>query len=379
MKKTQTDNSVAYYIEDANIYTMWKLAQPELYAPKHFYLSSISPIRSGTEQVLPLIKRHFDAAGAELKNIGIYYGTESKRYPPKDEDLAKLSKDKQALVLKAFKVLNEGKGGLADVDALELAYYGVSGEIYFLPRIDEQMSKAIFAYIDKYIELFLNRELYVYDRNYWIFEKQKEYLVEKLRKARSLEKFGSNFIVSEQISLKSNKFSNQEFLFIHTLYTLQKLGYIKVIRLWHVSDTSSYEDVFTYNANIIALDPFIEEINSNYRKDNPALVFEKYDDKKTTIYFAGKVIEISKKNKESDAVALIRVLVKELDKDKERYWYEDEVAEFTGNDPDDIKGKHKYYYAARNINDAVQIATGVDDFIDATTKKYRINPKYLKI
>ena len=55
-----------------------------------------------------------------------------------------------------------------------------------------------------------------------------------------------------------------------------------------------------------------------------------------------------------------------------------EILEDWGLTKDDRQraSKNKVYYAKSKINDEVDRITGIDDFIEGSTMKFRINPRY---
>lgn len=101
------------------------------------------------------------------------------------------------------------------------------------------------------------------------------------------------------------------------------------------------------------------------------IVFQNFEN--GTLYFAGKEITISKTNKETYQTQLLNTLLKEW-----RYWFKDEIMEDWGYRDGDETSKNKAYFAARKINELVKMETGIDDFIDHNTDKFRINLKYMK-
>lgn len=190
----------------------------------------------------------------------------------------------------------------------------------------------------------------------------------------AFEKYGRNFIVSNY-GVLNPFYHNTNSLFIHTIYALEFLWYIKVLSVSFDYDRSNGTQ---YNINIIPEESFKNLVYEDYRKENPKTVIEKYDEQKCILSFAGKKIAISKTGKETDATLLLATLIKCTTED---YLFNDEILEeWWYNDEDQKKiPKNKTYHAGQAINKTMQINAGIDDFLDITTAKIRINPKYRQI
>ena len=115
---------------------------------------------------------------------------------------------------------------------------------------------------------------------------------------------------------------------------------------------------------------------ASIRNGSPLLYFEKMDRAKGILYFAGTEVVISKGGKETFAIQLLDALQKSLG----QFLFEDEILTDWGYTDDEQKQlpKNRVYHAALKANEEVQKATRVTDFIEHTTDKFRINPKYLK-
>lgn len=107
-------------------------------------------------------------------------------------------------------------------------------------------------------------------------------------------------------------------------------------------------------------------------------VFEKFDAKKGILKFAGQEIELAKKGRETDAVLLMKTILKAKNND---WKHNDEILSDWGYNDEDQKSisKNKVYFAGRQINNAIARKTQISDFVDCNTSKARINPKYKKV
>ncbi len=137
------------------------------------------------------------------------------------------------------------------------------------------------------------------------------------------------------------------------------------------------ESDFKAGASVLIYPGFrLEEFVS--KDPQPKKVYEGFDAERGMLRFAGKDILLSKKiGKENNPVRLIAT----LSKDRDRWWYFDEVLEdWEGANWEQRKervAEHIFYDAATTVNAEVAKQTSVPDFLEFTTTKFRINPAYL--
>lgn len=224
--------------------------------------------------------------------------------------------------------------------------------------------------IGKYLSKYINNDLKITDKSFQLFENQKKHLIKFIVEKQFMEKYGKNFVIEYSSSLQS---IYQDFLFVHTLFALEILGYLELKGFWYRKVMAGAD----YSANVVVTDLLIDEINREYRKQNPETLLTNFDADLGIITFMGKEIELSKKGKETDAMSLMGTLYKTEDSS---YVHNDEIFEDWGYSLSDAKGasKNKIYFAGQKINTAVQLVTGIEDFIEFNTTKARINPKYRK-
>lgn len=98
-----------------------------------------------------------------------------------------------------------------------------------------------------------------------------------------------------------------------------------------------------------------------------------FDDRDSTLLFAGEKITISKRA-QSDPHDLLRTIFK----DKQRIWNTDEVLDDWKFDTENKAPKNKVYQAGKAVNRIVASYTKINDFLDVTTKTVSINKKYLR-
>ncbi len=224
--------------------------------------------------------------------------------------------------------------------------------------------------IGKYLSRYINNELEIIDKSFLRFENQKKHFIKFIAENQFIEKYGKNFVIEYTSELL---YTNQDFLFVHTLFALEILGYIELKGFWFRKVMVDAD----YFANVTVTDLLIEEINQEYRKQNPETTLTNFSADLGVITLMGKEIELSKKGKETDAMSLMGTLYKTEDSS---YVHNDEIFEDWGYSLSDAKGasKNKIYFAGQKINTAVQLVTGIEDFIEFNTTKARINPKYRK-
>ncbi len=368
-----------YFLEDSNLYTLWVYSNPKFYPAEYFGVRAIAPSKTVyISKVFSFLAEQLEAAGVPFDSFNSYHGIDYKEMgmPPTQKDLTDYSAKERQKILDACKKFKAHDLTLKEINILEPLYGDIYEHLYLQPELNQTHTKKLNDHIAKYIDQFINNELFVYDRNYFAFEKQKQCFIKKVKEMNALENYGKNFIISESVPEDSKERAERGFLFIHTLLALQRLGYIEVLRLWYTSGGLLVDHV--YNASIVVAKSFIDEIYSSYRKENPSNVIESFDAKRGTLRFAGREIELAKKGKETDAVLLLKTLLKA---DIDEWVHEDEILGDWGYNDDDRKDlpKNKVYFAGQKVNTAVELKTSISDFLECSTTKARINPKYRKI
>lgn len=272
-------------------------------------------------------------------------------------------------IIKSFNRFKKKTYGLIDIINLDDYIEYLEHKFYLDLDFNKEERAKIENYLDTYIDEYINHELLVVTTSYFIFEKQKEWFIKKIQEMKAIENFGVNFIMS-----KKSRW-DQEVLFFHTLYALEKLGYVDVISIYYTSSILDKTDK-TYCANIIVNETFIKEINQEFQKTNPKKYIEKFDSNTGILTFWGKKIELSKNGKETDPVLLMKTLMK---KEEWEWVHNDEIFEDWGIREDEQVSKNKIYFALQKINTTMGLVAQIDDFIEWWTKKARINPKYRKV
>lgn len=311
-----------------------------------------------------------------------------------DDDIESIKKEvnkkpqkEQDKLNKIIKKIKSGKEiNIEEVADISWVWVKVYERMKFYPVEDNTLTElkdVITLEINKYLDNFINNKLTIAKKNYYKFETQKRVLIRLIEEGKKISLYGNNFIISEQIDKDGVIETRPDFCLVQTVYALQKLGYLQVIDVWEDVKNpinSSYSDNFirSISVNIVLAETFINEINSNYKKENPQNIFEAFDEKRGILKFAGQEIELAKKGKETDAVLLLSTLLKEETTD---WKHNDEILADWGYHDEDRKEipRNKVYFAGQKINNAVELKTKIADFIECNTSKARINPKYRKI
>lgn len=382
--KSKKDNGeYLFYMGEEMFFAVWKFSFPGLSTfdeRDYMDFSRLSPL-SGyqTEKVFGFIKTHIEKKSLTFPKLYLYSDADPKEQlylPPSQETLNAYPEGEREKILKCADNILKNKITLKDIEVLLPVSSSFINFLYFYTDIDQKTRLGLKETLDGYIVQFLNNQLFVVKKNYLVFEKQKQVFFEKIKNSNSINRYGTNFVISH--TTKYAQKESLEFLFVQTLYALQYLGYLKVLDVWY--DKNSLESTTTYSANIILEDKLIDELNEGYKTENPKTHFERLDEKRGLLHFAGKQIAISKNGKETYPLQLLQTLAKDITKTPDRYWFEDEILEDWGYSDEEAKTlpKNRVYFASVKVNEIIQRAIQIDDFIEHTTEKFRINPKYLK-
>ncbi len=175
------------------------------------------------------------------------------------EALKKPEKEKEKL-LKIIENIEAGKKiKLTDIGAISWVWYEIYGRIRFTPseyKIPEKMETILRMEMNKYLDNFINNKLAITKKNYYKFERQKQILINIIDEDKKIALYGNNFIIKEKIDNACVLERIPDFCIIHTVYALQKLGYLKVINVWeelkYPKNSYSSEEPSRYvNANLI--------------------------------------------------------------------------------------------------------------------------------
>ncbi len=310
--------------------------------------------------------------------IGSYANGKDAKEPgkPTKEDLDAISE----------KIKNGKPIKFSETGMLSWAWFEVYDSTHFLPhqyKISDETKSEVKKNIDAYLENLINGKLSIAKDNYYKFNILKEAFIQMIERKGVLKLFGKNFVIKEELNNEGNLKSDPNFCIVQTAYALQHLGYLTVNNIWKDDEykeqySSSSNIRYFISINVTIEDSFISEINDRYKKANPKNVIEQFGKPKGILKFAGEEITFSLKGKETDASLLMNTLYKKDDTD---WMYNDEIFEdWKFNQADILKSpKNKIYFAAKKINEKVAMKTKIEDFIEFTTEKARINPRYNKV
>lgn len=345
----------------------------------------LSDLKIGDEEMGTIYNRI--NLGSQIANLKVLikrgYDFDNQILKAKEEIQTKPEDEKKKLT-KIIGKIEKGKNiEINEVSAISWVWYEIYNHIRFTPseyKIPE-IEKVFKMEIDKYLDNFINDKLSIIRHNYYKFENQKKVLIKLIEDDKKIKLYGNNFIIKEKITKECFVAKAPEFAIIQTVYALEKLGYLDVVDVW---EDIEYKNDFAYdekdkiryiNVNLILKQPFIDELNENFREDNPKAYFEKYDSDKKVLKIAGKSISLAKKGKETDSIKLLETLLKDTNKN----WWNDEILEDWGYRTDEDTTKNKTYHAGKGLNKKIKDVAGIEDFIEHTTTEFKINPRYLKV
>lgn len=353
---------------------------------------SLKDLALGSEEIANIFNRIFMSAQLLEVHLGIEHGYkfDEQLEEAKEEASKKPEKEKKELLAIIRKIKTNKKPKIDEIAKVSWIWYEIYDYIRFIPseyKIPEQIEAIFRTEMDKYLDALINDKLAISTRNYYKFETQKRALIKLIEDDKKIALYGNSFIIQEKIDTNGVSRKAPDFCLIQTVYALQKLGYLKVVNVWESRDyprdpfdPEKFDErktpVRLINMSVILEDILIDEINRQYKKQNPVNVFEKLDAKRGILRVAGKEVEISKGGKETYPLQLLSTLCNEPD----RYWFEDEILTDWGHSDEEQKRlpKNRVYQAALKVNDIVARATQLEDFLEHNTEKFRINPKYLK-
>lgn len=370
-----TDQEFYTYIE------FFEVAFKKRFTKDHSAEYNIYNFGIGEEDLYKVYSRLFNFL--QIRDFSVSVSTVHLKQEEIDKDLQKKhEKEREELQALLDKIKNGKSINFSDVGPLSWVWYNIYTAFSFLPhnyKISEKEMTAAQTAIDEYLDAFVNNKLATKDKNYYRFEMLVSCLINIIQKDRMIELYGNNFIIQRDITESGDIKSIPDFCLIQTVYALQKIGYLTVNRVWeerrYPDRDRSDNTIPTICANITVHDTFLQEINKEYKKENPKNTIESWDGKKGILKFAGEEIPLSPTGKETDAALLMNVL---LNAENDDWIFNDEIYQkWSFNDADKQKmPKNKAYAAARNLNNLVAIKTKVTDLIEYTTQKARINPKY---
>lgn len=325
--------------------------------------------------------------GSQIANLKVLikkgYDFDNQVLKAKEQIQNKPEDEKKKLTKILGKIEKSKNIEINEVSAISWVWYEIYNHIRFTPseyKIPE-IEKVFKMEIDKYLDNFINDKLSIIRHNYYKFENQKKVLIKLIEDDKKIKLYGNNFIIKEKITKECFVAKAPEFAIIQTVYALEKLGYLDVVDVWEDIEYKNdlvfdEKDRIRYiNVNLILKQPFIDELNENFREDNPKAYFEKYDSDKKVLKIAGKSISLAKKGKETDSIKLLETLLKDTDKT----WWNDEILEDWGYRTDEDTTKNKTYHAGKGLNKKIKDVAGIEDFIEHTTTEFKINPRYLKV
>lgn len=288
------------------------------------------------------------------------------------------------------KIENQEKITLNEVGIISWIWVEVYRHVEFSPadyKLTKKQKVEITQKIDSYLEMLRNDQLSIYKQNFYRFDIQKKMLIDLIEENDMITKYGNSFILREKVNQNMLYFKDHSFAPIQTAYALEDLGYLKVQNVWSTQrhkSTSRFNnndvEIYFLHLNIEITDLFLSELNQEYRKKNPDNKIASFNKESGILKLANEEIFLMKGTKKTDATRLVETL---LTMDKNEYedgWMEkSEILSDWGYNLEDQEGvaKNKVYQAKLAVNNAVEKATQINDFILGGTIRFRINPRYI--
>ena len=270
-----------------------------------------------------------------------------------------------------------------EVGIISWIWFGVYERVEFHPtkyKLTQKQKAEITQKVDSYLEMFRNDQLSIQEQNYYRFDIQKKLLLNLIEENDMITKYGNNFILCEKVNREMLYSKDKPFALVQTVYALEDLGYLKVHNVWNTKSFARTVDAYFLHLNIEITDLFLSELNQEYKKKNPNNKIEGFNEESGILKFANKEIFLMKGTKKNDATRLADTL---LTMDKEEYedgWMEkSEILTNWGFNLEDQEGvaKNKVYQAKLTVNNEVEKATQINDFILGSTIHFKINPRYI--
>jgi len=375
------------YLPDGDFYMLWKYRNGKRLGNRFFTFDCLTGVDENEYIVATKIFQTVDKLGGNL--IDLKFQTDyHKKYCPKTHEgiLKYIKKNKgNKQVEKIRAIIEEGNydflNNLITVSLFEkyklLEWFEFSNKIN--KNVEKKLSKGLSDYIDK----FIKDKLFIDDKNFYKFEKQKEIFLEQIKD--SVENYGLRFIFKQGKTIAVKKGTaisigeDMSYLFIHTLVALEKLGYLEVEQIWIFNMmTSPEEQTEDYKIRLFIKQKLIDEIHDKKIIINPADKSQRkkeskkrvsFDSDRSILYINEQKVKIQKF---SNQYHLLRILFK----DKLKDWYFSEITELIDSEKD-FKWKN-LYNSANEIRKKIAIETSIKDFFITTTQSIKINEKYLK-
>lgn len=187
--KKKEDNELSFFMEDATFFSFWAFSNPAFYPrEKYFGISEITPLHTWEyRRVFDFLVQRMKMADVPFPMIGYFSDTPDTELKPlhNEKTQGKDPSKKEA----AIKFLSNDFS-VKEIKTLAPIADKIYQWLYFMPKFSKSDIQKLAKQSDEYIQKFLNSELFVYDRNYLTFERQKQFFIGKIRNMAAFEKYG---------------------------------------------------------------------------------------------------------------------------------------------------------------------------------------------
>ncbi|GEM_PF-3869858 len=242
------------YLKDHEVYALWKYLNGSLTGRDVFQFQDLVAPEIGQTNTLIFLIHHFYHWGVELENPvfhkNLYLEYESDNLQKRVEEYLERNKGKEnAQSLQNILDSHFNVKDIKNITSLTLDGFGLADYIEFGKNLSKKSREKVSSFFDLYIDEFINGRLDITDVNFYSFEKQKEFTEFGLKTKK--EKFGNSFIIKyEPNNSKMGPQESSPYLFIHSIVALEKLGYIKVEKVWVEDDVIPEEQTPDYKIKL---------------------------------------------------------------------------------------------------------------------------------
>lgn len=243
------------YLKDYQLYALWCYVNGHLIGRPVFQFQDLVAPHASEMLVIQFVLTHFELWGVSFEkpifHKDIYLEWSGSAYKALLERLERAKTDTAKKVLE--KILNNDFT-VADLKQgqLPLQSAGLFEYIEFGKELSPENRAKIAPFIDRYIDEFMRDNLEIDDANFYAFHLQKARLVNLLQDRQ--QQFGNSFIL--KYWPHGNELGPTErdpYLFIHSIIAIEKLGLIKIERVWVEDDTAPEDQTLDYKVKLTVL------------------------------------------------------------------------------------------------------------------------------
>ena len=230
------------YKKDGLFYALWKYSNAHRLTGKSLIaFFDLLPLEKNDRFTIFEFVNALKELGVELENITFHTDIYKKYSVSEHEFLNEyFIENPSKNFSKAIKKLFNNKATFTDIynifgkfDELPKAKLQLSGLLEFIefsPKPSYKNISPLKNEIDRYLQCFIDDKLFSPElKNFYRFSKQKDIFIQNIE--RYVKDYGDSFLYKQGKSILNGKIANhgnEEYLFIHTLAAMEKLGFLEV-------------------------------------------------------------------------------------------------------------------------------------------------------